>query len=450
FAFEPLDTTIEDGLAIAHTSTFGVVFLASTEPNIVGPGPRPELPDGPTPTAGTLFDCPSGGVVDLTHLQDTAAPAPTTTECPEGVGARIGETLYADLHGALAAVEQGQTVEICPGIHEGPFAYVMPEDVTLEGIAPEREATVLTARLLGSVLQGRDLTLRRLTIRRGYSRDIGGGAQVLTLVADDVVFLQNVACSLGGGAGTSFGPSRIIGSLFEANVARDVGAGLAYISLAPPSAGGLEVVGTTFRANAAERGAGAWLFGGGEAIRVVDSAFDANTSRSRGGGLSIENERHGILQVLGSTFTANVAGEHGGAIEHYHYEDTGFDPRPTTPATLVIEGGSFVGNQAGTSGGALLLQPRLPGDAIRLTDSVFTANTAPTGAALHLPMTPGATQGAYVFAGLDLDQPEACAFDVEAPVDWPITLAFTDLTLVGDEPICLENATATLDGQPYP
>ncbi|MCA9568736.1 MAG: hypothetical protein KC656_12880, partial [Myxococcales bacterium] len=75
--------------------------------------------------------------------------------------------------------------------------------------------------------------------------------------------------------------------------------------------------------------------------------------------------------------------------------------------------------------------------------------TAPVGAALHMvPMVDGA-QGSFAFFGVDLDQPQACALNVDVSGPVPAAIAFTGMMVVGDDAICLDNATATLDGQPY-
>ncbi|MCA9571572.1 MAG: right-handed parallel beta-helix repeat-containing protein [Myxococcales bacterium] len=446
FAFDPLDTRVEAGVAIASSSTFGVVFLGSdlepVEPPpptpplvIVGPGPQPPAPVGPTPVPGLTFACWTGEDFDLAAFDDTASPAPTAATCPPGVGARIGEVLYADLHGAIAAAEPGQTLEVCPGVHIGPFAR-LADDVTVEGIAPEREATVLTGRLQGHVLQGWGLTVRRLTIRRG----LDGAVHALGgLTAEDAVIEESFTCSYGAGVLAS-GPTVVSDCLIVDNLA-DAGAGLWHDGSASAS-GSLRVSGTTFRGNRARNnGGGAAVTAAGSLARIEASTFIDNHASSGDGGGFVSGVWHGgTIEIVDTSFTDNTARYTGGAVRHMAYGS----------GALMVEGSTFEGNTAEGSGGAMGIRLFTANNALSILDSSFVGNVAPSGAAIDVVASLYGSSTPIALDGVDLDQADACALNVYVPASTtPATLVLTSMTLVGDEPICLENATATLDGQPY-
>ncbi|MCB9670401.1 MAG: hypothetical protein H6734_13065 [Alphaproteobacteria bacterium] len=419
YAFDVLDTTATDGWLSASTSTLGV-FLAASIIQPVPPTPDPPItfvpalpdpavvPGGPQP--GGSWSCGTGDM-DLGRFDDTAVPAQPDTTCDAGVGATIGDVGYGNLRAALAAVQPGDTVRICPGVHLGPYGAV-PDGVTLEGVATDPASTILTGRLDGQILLATgDLTLRRLTLRRGYQENGGGaldgGSGTLTI--DSVRFEQNLACSEGGGVRAN-GAVHIANSVFATNLS-------GYI------------------AGAAELG----MRWDPSSIVIENTRFEGNRSAVEAGALHVDGDG-GTITVSGSQFVGNWAGYNGGALVNGSWD----------AHTLLIEGCLFEANHAGYEGGALDLASWSPADDVTVLDSTFSANTSPEGAAANISHWQG---GTFVFDGITFDQSGTCALDVDIrPNGTPAIVELNDADLgTSAQPVCIgSNAIVTRDGAPYP
>ena len=133
---------------------------------------------------------------------NTAGPVWKASElgCVEAKGALcflssayVGTGTYTTVQAALDASGSGDIVEVCPGTHEGGFTLPDSDAVTIRGMDPHRQFSVLDGGAAAPVMTvppSGSLVLERLTITNG--RGVGGaisapyGLQRLDLIDVDI------------------------------------------------------------------------------------------------------------------------------------------------------------------------------------------------------------------------------------------------------------------------
>lgn len=231
------------------------------------------------------------------------------------------------------------------------------------------------------------LELRNGNGRDGSSAVVGGSIFVSDdayLVTDGVDFRNNrtldgQTSSSGGGAIAVAGVATITGGTFESNISDSWG-GAIVVQGGP--AGAIEVRGTTFITNEAGEGSGSGNYGGG-AIHVGaggsafidDSDFEQNAVSNSGGGGGGAIQSFGTLTVSRSSFVGNSASAHGGAVE-----------AGMSGSTAKLTGCEFYVNSAGNLGAAIASiysgAPD-PYGRVVVSSSVFVGNLLPVGAGYH-------------------------------------------------------------------
>ena len=235
-------------------------------------------------------------------------------------------------------------------------------DVVIDG--GEAEITVSGDGKTSLISVGGKLTLRNLTLTKGFSEDLywqwGQGGAIFnwgTVRVEGCTFSENRVYSGGGAIYNDYGGTlTVVDSVFSGNSA-------GYTSADGPgySAGGaifnhsrLRVEGSTFSGNSARGSGGA--IQNYRTLTVVDSAFSNNSANSFGGGI---RNSGGTLAVDGSTFSGNSStASFGGGI----YSNGG---------ALTVDGSTFSGNSAYLGGGGIMNQ-----GALTVNGSTFSGNSA--------------------------------------------------------------------------
>jgi predicted outer membrane repeat protein len=236
--------------------------------------------------------------------------------------------------------------------------------VTLEGDHQIELSGGLAWRVF-TVNGGASLTLRNLSVVKGYSPGDDGGAIYNggELTVEGCLFADNqTAAPYAGGAIVSYGPLSIDNSEFRHNQAGNGGA------VYPRFAGAVTVItGTTFDGNAAITGTDGWggaLLWDGAPVTLVGNTFRDNVARHDGGAVYVEGASG--LTVSATAFISNAAQaitSGGGAIY--------------SQGTLSVTASTFAANHASDVGGAILTA----GGTTGLRRSAFVGNWAVVGGA---------------------------------------------------------------------
>lgn len=335
-----------------------------------------------------------------------------------GVAAFVGDTPFDDLQTAIDSMESGGAVDICPGLHLGPFVVRGPGSFTIRSYdgSPHRTRLTSSGSAILEVLDatGLDLTvegltladakvderamaagivangLDRLTLRNIVAtgnrhaptgsephRSIGViGADALEITIEDSAFQGNSG-DTGGVLALTADHIRLTGNTFGFNGSLDASVGFlrgdtielhdnALIAnrselagaLRIEALGRLEILGLDAVGNTGGMFGAVSIHGQeGAEIMVADSLFDANTTSGSGGGLATEG---GLVSVARTIFSDNRAGERGGG----WCAERG--------AVSVTDGTTFVGNTSGRDGGGLA-QERVE---IHVDKAVFEQNSS--------------------------------------------------------------------------
>ncbi len=259
----------------------------------------------------------------------------------------------------------------------------------------------------------------------GNTADYQGGAiynYAIMSVADSVFSgnsvietESNIYTSFGGAvANTKNGTMTITGGTFSANSAVQGGAIATFIDYGSSDTANLTVSDATFADNAAMYGGGIYIqTSTADMTMVSDTDFSGNTASYGGGAIC---ECFGALSVTGGTFTANSAGNDGGAIAVWDSGNTAgqvsgatFDANTAlyggaishswASAALTISDCLFIGNSAvyvpddsvqsddpapvpTAQGGAVWNDANSTG-VVTISGSTFSGNTAEQGGAVY-------------------------------------------------------------------
>ena len=212
---------------------------------------------------------------------------------------------------------------------------------------------------------GGSLTLQNLSVVKGYSPNLDGGAilNVGTLIINGCTFSDNLAGDAwSGGAILSYGPLTITNSEFRNNQAGNGGAIYPRLAAAVTT-----ITGTTFDFNTATNASNGWggalLMWDGAPVTLNQDNFHDNTARIFGGAIFSEGASN--LTVSNSQFSNNsgqVSLSTGGAIY--------------TQGTLSVTGSTFSTNHA-DNGGAIFMETGVT----NIFNSIFAHNWAVLGGA---------------------------------------------------------------------
>ena len=210
---------------------------------------------------------------------------------------------------------------------------------------------------------------------------------------------SNTYTSFGGAvANTANGSLTVTGGTFGANSAVQGGAIATFVDYGSSDTANLTVSGASFDGNAATYGGGIYIqTGTADATLVTDTDFTGNTASYGGGAIC---RCFGAMTVTGGTFSANSAGNDGGAIAVWDSWDkdsaisgAAFDSNTAlyggaishswASAPLAVSGCTFTGNGGETTlqGGAVWNDAYSTG-AVTITGSTFGGNTAGQGGAV--------------------------------------------------------------------
>jgi predicted outer membrane repeat protein len=241
--------------------------------------------------------------------------------------ATVGDTIVFDASLSGATIRPASTL-------------ALSKDVTIDGSALASPVTIsgdTTGDGTGdvqvfSVSAGVTITLKKLTITKGYTT-VDGGAIVNagTLTVQNCTFDHNQASGYGGAIDNS-GTLIVSDSVFSLNVG-DMGGAIDNYSNAG-SAGSAIISNTTFFSNNSGTDGGA--INNENIMTITGSTFDSNQSFRNGGG--IENYG-GPLNISNSTFYANTASKWGGGIENNDH--------------LMIINNTFSNNSSVSGGGGI-------------------------------------------------------------------------------------------------
>ncbi|MCA9126743.1 MAG: hypothetical protein KDB22_06650, partial [Planctomycetales bacterium] len=178
----------------------------------------------------------------------------------------------------------------------------------------------------------------------------------------------NVAAREGGGLWNGSGTMTITGTLITGNTASgpaadDGGGGIFN------NGGTLNITGATISDNIADGagGSGGGLFSLAGTVNVTGASFNSNSANRAGGAIELVD---GQATINFSAFTTNDANGGAGVAN----PGNGGAIHTSAAATVVISGGSFVGNQAAREGGAIWIQSS--GTLITSDNLVIASNSA--------------------------------------------------------------------------
>jgi predicted outer membrane repeat protein len=310
------------------------------------------------------------------------------TSCADPDYIADGSADNVQLQAAIEHTLTGGTVHICPGTYT--FASILEPSQAALMLVGESGGTVTLNGNGIPILRASDtdLTLESLTLENAVSNQVGGAVRAKSLGATSVSFINNV-CGAGGGAGGgiySFGDVTLDRTVFRGNSA-DSGPGsqggavhaLGDLEITDSDfvnnsaygyGGAVYVVGDTvvsessFSGNTADDGGAIYMvydaLWAESSFTITDTSFSGNRADFYGGALFVDVY---LLNISGSTFKGNSAGEHdGGAI----YSDDG---------EVVVNQSTFVANVAGGNGGAISSDTV----GIQVASSTFSSNRAVSG-----------------------------------------------------------------------
>lgn len=263
------------------------------------------------------------------------------------------------------------------------------------------------------VAEAGDLTLQRVTVRRGDVEGYGGGAIYnqgeLTLHDSTIIantgrwgggiyndgiltanhsdFISNTAPDTGGGIVNFHGTVILTNSDLISNTARD-GGGIHNTSITNSSDSLTSLTNTRFISNTAT-GRGGGLSNVGGTFNVSKSEFIANRADSGGGLANVESNFMysiaGTAFITNTLFISNTAGDGGGLFNRYSsatVTDGNFIANTATGnggafynyySTATVSNTDFIANTAEGDGGGLHNEE---GTSATLTNSDFISNTA--------------------------------------------------------------------------
>jgi hypothetical protein len=186
--------------------------------------------------------------------------------------------------------------------------------------------------LNGAALGG-GITISGLTLQNGHSGSFGAGIQfgLANTTINDSVITGNVGTGQGGAMG--LGPATNATTI---TLNRD----------------------TVSNNSTSAQGAGLYIYTGGTVI-ISNSSFTGNTASGDSGALYLYS---GVTTITGSTFSGNVAGTTGGAIENRGGGDS-----------LTIVNSTIANNNANGGGGGGV---RVDAGAVNIYNSTIAGNTA--------------------------------------------------------------------------
>ena len=286
--------------------------------------PRPPPAPAPPPLAPPAH----GAVMYL------VAPACVSTDC----------TTLADALELAQTVSRAVTIELADGTYDTADLASWPFDMgrlnaplelrAAPGTIPTLDAGGVTSIFILS-LPSNSLTLRGLVLRNASAaRWPHDGAAILVtagqLHIDHCRFEANRAPGSGGAVALSDGVLRATGTVFDENEADGSGGALAVLEVASPDASA-SLTNCSFIRNRASFGGSAWLMAG--VSRFTSCQFAEEVATANGGALQVAGSAS--FGVYGGSFTNNMAGGHGSAID--------FDPT-SIDSTADLGGAVFVNN----------------------------------------------------------------------------------------------------------
>lgn len=358
-------------------------------------------PSSPPPTT-TTTTTPSG-TIEVSEACDRSVDAAVLAVCQAGHAAVVGVTGFSSVQAAIDGAADGDTVEICPGVHTEHLEIVAREldlrsvdvhiDTRLSGGGKGRPLTVL----------GSTVTINGLSIVDGAPTgwwlddrpyQYGGGLFVSHTTVDlrCSTVADNTAVEAGAGMWAGASAVHIEECSFLRNTCPDcIGGGLSVqveeadphyhpmkVGDAPPFA--FEVIDSRFEDNSAWSGGGISFrsftpgnFWGTPTIEaLIDGVTFVSNDGGDGGGGGISLDGSGSVTISSSTFESNVASGGGGAavgiVGHVSFEDC-----------------TFEGNRAGLFGGGVAAGSLHESEVgLSFVGCAFDANEAPRGAALDL------------------------------------------------------------------
>lgn len=325
---------------------------------------------------------------------------------------------FATLQEALAAAQGGDTIEVSPGVYEGPLELgeIEVEIVGVAGAAetfivpsttlPPSPATVALRNIEPVTLRGLSIdggsVQRPLLVRDGdllgdglvlyggisdYGTELSVRGSEMTLI--DVTIDVPVPASDGGHVEIIESEVDFQGVTIRGGSTIDGIGGAVYMYATDAT-----FTDCTFADNDAAEG-GALFFEALPANLVVirDSSFEGNTATSGPGGAVFQLE--GQLQIVRSTFSDSASTDIGGAVSLLSAVSFVFEDNVVERSRALLGGGvalvdvgevtvsrsSFVDNTSDTDAGALLVSATL---AAELVGNSFCHNTGATGGAIQL------------------------------------------------------------------
>jgi predicted outer membrane repeat protein len=257
------------------------------------------------------------------------------------------------------------------------------------GSGPDFETTLLNP--FPAVVSG--VTFSGLTIQGGTAAFGGGIYSVGTdLTVDHCTISGNSASAWGGGIFAQGAKITLLSSLIQGNSAGDEGGGI-Y------KEGPMKIADSVIANNSSPTGAGGGIYDGGFDLTLMKSTVAGNSAIA-GGGI-FNNADHATLTVQGCTFFANSALGPGGGIANHNgtltVTNTTFSCNTatggTTPggagafgqggaifneATLDVRGSTFTGNFAGDFGGAIYNL-----DTATIQQCTLSGNSAGSGGGIY-------------------------------------------------------------------
>jgi len=291
---------------------------------------------------------------------------------PNGSGDACTQDAPCALQTALANAHDGDTLWLAAGAYTGTgtAVLVISRSVSLYGgwDGSAARPPLRNPALFVSSLDGEG------------QRRVVETAPGLTLTLDGLQVVRGASLERGGGLHAYNAQITLRDTTFDHNLATAAPNGDAYGGAASIEGGSLQVLSSTFRANAARYQRGRWSYGGGLYVSgtlttgVVGSLFEANDAWI-GSGLAFERASASPIEVRLCTFRdggrglsqADTIGGYGGGVD-------------VADASAVLEGNAFIHNRVDENGGAIHARE----SRVTLDRNLMTGNQASYGAAVDL------------------------------------------------------------------
>ena len=271
---------------------------------------------------------------------------------------------YEDIATGVTNVNTGGTVKISKGEYTGVSNIGITITKSMNLVGQSKTSTIINAaktNLILTVQPGVNVGISQLTFTQGNNAGDGGAIYNYgALTVKDSNFVGNTATG-SGGAIYNYGTLNVTNTGFTGNTASGNGGAIYNIH-------SMAVTNSNFDSNHAIASGGAINSHGiGNSLTVTGSSFSNNiaSSSSYGGG-AIYTDNNGIINVIDSTFTGNIASAGGGAIS-------------LDSNSPVITGSTFTANIAFT-GGAIF--NGATSSSCTVTKSIFNGNIAQDGGAI--------------------------------------------------------------------